>query len=206
MRLVRLAALTAILWAGSALPARADIIDFGVDILSGGTTSQILNGFLGDENGYSLSNSCVGLILVCTQRSYDFGVDTSTLADPNVESALLSFDFSGLGLLETFNVFAYSGSSYQYLGLLGMQPLALNLNLFGDEIASGMLYVRVETAGLLFEAVRLDGANLHIETSIGVPAPTTRVPEPATFMLTGVGMAAAAAFHRRRRRTVRPTA
>ena len=192
MRLLRIAALTGILWTASALPARADIIDLGVDILSSGSTSQLADGFWGDESGYSLSNSC-GLLVLCTQRSYDFSVNTAALADPAVESAVLSFDFSGLGLLESFNVFAFN-NGYQYLGLLGSQPLALSLSAFGDEIASGLLNIRVQTSGLIFESVRLDGANLHVET-------TARVPEPATLMLTGVGMAAAAVFHRRRRRT-----
>ena len=73
---------------------------------------------------------------------------------------------------------------------LDNRALALNLGTFADEIASGLLAIRVETYGG-YETVRLDGANLHLQT--------TSVPEPATLLLSGLGLAAVAAFRRSRR-------
>ena len=196
MRLIRIAALTVILGTVGALPALADTIDFGVNISSDGSTSQVANGFWGDGNDYTLSNSCL-IIVGCSDGWYDFSIDTSALAEPTVESARLSFDFSDLGLLESIQVFAYSGT-YQSLGFLGSVPLVLSLSTFGDEIANGLLNVRVLASGLTYESVKLDSANLQLST--------TSVPEPATLLLTGIGMVAAAAFQRRRRQTVPPTA
>jgi hypothetical protein len=145
-----------ILWSWSALSARADIIDVGVDILSGGGTTQVADGFWGDSTGYTLANSC--LLVLCSQNSYTFYLDTTTMGTLDLESAELSFDVSGLSLLETFTVFAFRGT-YQFLGNLGTGPLSLNLSTFGDEIANGLLSIRVSSAGLLPESVRLDGAN-----------------------------------------------
>ena len=195
MRPIRLGLLTALLLTLAAAPARADIIDFGVNILSNGGTTQVEDGFWGDNNGYRLANSCV-YVVICTQNSYQFAINTGDL-DGDVDSAELSFDVSGQSLLEVFAVFALSGT-YQFIGLLGSYPIDLNLAAFGDEIENGSLLLSVRTVTPWGESVRLDGANLRVESS----DPTeliNRVPEPGTLLLTGLGLAAAGILPRRRR-------
>ena len=193
MRITRLAVLIAMVLSFVAAPARADIIDFGVNILSTGSTTQIEDGFWGDNNGYTLANRC-RLLVICTQSSYDFSIDTTAL-EGSLESAELSFDISGQGLLEFFIVSALS-NTFQYIGLLGTGPMALNLNTFADEIENGLLTVRVRTVTPYAESVRLDGANLRVDAR-------TSVPEPATALLMGLGLAATAVVQRRRRRVPR---
>ena len=195
MRPIRLGLLTAVLLTLTAAPARADIIDFGVNILSSGGTTQVEDGFWGDSSGYRLANSCV-YIVICAQNSYQFAIDTSGL-DGDVESAELSFDVSGQSLLEVFAVFALSGT-YQYIGLLGSSPIDLNLASFADEIENGLLAISVRTITPWGESVRLDGANLHVE-SVDSLESVNRVPEPGTLLLTGLGVAAAGILARRRR-------
>jgi hypothetical protein len=195
MRAIRLGVLTALLFALST-PARADIIDFGVNILSSGATTQVEDGFWGDNNGYRLANSCV-LIVICTQNSYQFAINTSGLDGADVESAELSFDVNGQSLLEVFAVFALSGT-YQFIGLLGSHPIDLNLASFGDEIENGALSIIVRTVTPWGESVRLDGANLRIESADPTES-VNRVPEPGTLLLTGLGLAAAGILPRRRR-------
>lgn len=188
MRPIRLGLLTALLLALAAAPARADIIDFGVNILSSGATTQVEDGFWGDDNGYRLANSC-SFIVICSQHTYQFAIDTSGL-NGDVDSAQLSFDVSGQSLLEVFAVFALSGT-YQFIGLLGSHPIDLNPASFGDEIEAGLLSIRVRTVTPWTESVRLDGANLRVES-------VNRVPEPGTLLLTGLGLAAAGILRRRR--------
>ena len=195
MRPIRLGLLTALLLTLTAAPARADIIDFGVNILSSGSTTQVEDGFWGDNNGYRLANNCV-YIVICTQDSYQFNIDTSGLGGADVESASLFFDVSGQSLLEVFAVFALSGT-YQFIGLLGSYPIDLSLATFGDEIASGGLTIAVRTVTPWDESVRLDGANLRIASVSSVES-ATRVPEPGTLLLTGLGLAAAGIVRRRR--------
>ena len=195
MRPIRLGLLTALLLTLAAAPARADIIDFGVNILSSGSTTQVEDGFWGDNNGYRLANHCV-YVVICTQDSYQFNINTSGLGGADVESASLFFDVSGQSLLEVFAVFALSGT-YQFIGLLGSYPIDLSLAAFGDEIASGALTIAVRTVTPWDESVRLDGANLRIASVSSVES-TTRVPEPGTLLLTGLGLTAAGIVRRRR--------
>ena len=172
--------------------ARAGSITFGVDIDSA-TVTQVAGGFGGDDAGYLLQNSC---LVLCSQSSYQFTIDTSALGDSSIDYAELTFDTAGLttgGLTpEVFTVSVQNEGGFQQVGTLGYGSLSLNLSQFGDEISDGLLTILVQTSpSILFpESVRLDGANLQVSS----------VPEPATISLLGVGLFVSAGLTRVRNR------